>query len=429
MLSLLSFFFLTLLLASQLCFSAPPSHADSGSPDSSFLLVLATATMVPVVIPTACEDWSLNIDDESTKRFWWNNTYSITLWEDTLGIDKQTETITDGDVWSKFIGLQLECAFKICSICHAPEGNDDMKVCCYCGNTVHESCSEHATPEQIMWKLANLPYKEHMRACLQCQAVEYKEGKPPQSSSEHDNALRAARRALTIADEYPAATATKLRDLAKQTERKPNDAALLEELKSLVQSFFQSPQSLQFLRKERVASKGGGIGVVAAQDIPAFSIIGVYPGYLDFLSGEQAKCGRPVPKYALMEYNCANYFNEVFVELQSTFTPFINEPNVDEKSNCAWIQEPHRKNGRLSVICVRDIHQGEELTIGYGPIYPRTYPYCYDAYACHHIEGHAAHPCFSLWHWPTLQESDARFICYIGYSENEDRYALWKSEA
>ncbi|AYU78677.1 SET domain containing protein [Leishmania donovani] len=384
--------------------------------------------MSPVLVPTACENWSLNIDDESTRRFWWNNTYSITLWEETLNIEKQTETITDGDVWSKFIDLQLRCAFKICSICHSPEGNDDMKICCYCGNTVHENCSEPAAPEQIMWKPANLAYVEHMRACFQCQAVDYKEPSAPQSPSECDNARRAAKRALTISDEYPPATVERIQELLQQAETTSNDAVLLGELKSLVQSYFQSPQSLRFLRKERVASKGGGIGVVAAQKIPAFSIIGVYPGYLDFMSGEQAKCGRPVPKYALMEYNCANYFNEVFVELQTTFTPFINEPNVDEKSNCAWIQEPHRKNGRLSVICVRDIQEGEELTIGYGPIYPRTYPYCYDAYACHQIEGHATHPCYSLWHWPTLQEADARFVCYIGYIEKEDCYVLWKNE-
>ncbi|KAK7196757.1 SET domain containing protein [Novymonas esmeraldas] len=386
--------------------------------------------MAPVLVPTACEDWSLNIDDDSEKRFWWNNTYSITLWEETLSIDKQTETITDGDVWSKFIDLQLQCAFKICSICHAPEGNEDMKVCCYCGNTVHVRCSEPATPEQIMWKPSNLPYQEHMRACFQCQAVEYKvAAAAPQLLGEKDSARRAAKRALTVADEYSPATVNSLRRLLQRAEATPSDAGLLSDLQSLMQSFFQSPQSLGFLCKRRVASKGDGVGVVAAKRIPAFSIIGVYPGYLDFLSGEQAKYGRPVPKYALMEYNCADYFNDVFVELQSTFTPFINEPNVDEKSNCAWIQEPHRKNGRLSVICVRDIDEGEELTIGYGPVYPRTYPYCYDAYACHTIEGHAAHPCYSLWHWPTLQEADARFICYIGYIASDDRYSLWKSEA
>ncbi|XQJ26862.1 SET domain containing protein, putative [Leishmania guyanensis] len=384
--------------------------------------------MPPELVPTACKDWSLNVDVESARRFWWNNTYSITLWEETLNIDKLAETITDDDVWSKFIDLQLRCVFKICSICHSPEGNEDMKVCCYCGNTVHENCSEPATPEQIMWKPANLVYAEHMRACFQCQAVEYKEVLAPQSPSECDNARRAAKRALTISDEYPSAIVEKIQRVLQQAEATSNDSVLIVELKLLVQSFFQSPQSLQFLRKARVASKGGGIGVIAAQKIPAFSIIGVYPGYLDFMSGEQAKCGRPIPKYALMEYNCANYFNEVFVELQTTFTPFINEPNVDEKSNCAWIQEAHRKNGRLSVICVRDIQEGEELTIGYGPIYPRTYPYCYDAYACHRIEGHATHPCYSLWHWPTLQEADAQFICYIGYIEREDCYVLWKSE-
>lgn len=385
--------------------------------------------MAPIVVPTACEDWSLNIDNDSTRRFWWNNTYSLTVWEDTLKIDKQTETISDTDVWSKFIEMQICCAFKICSVCHCPEENDDMKICCYCGSTVHVKCSEPATHEQIIWKAANLGFPDQMRACFHCQAVECPEPAPPSVPGEADNVRRAAKRALTISDEYPPETTRKLTAIAAQAEKNPSDSRLMAELQAVVQSFFQSSSSLTFLRKEKIASKAGGIGVVAAQDIPAFTIIGVYPGYLDFLSGEQAKIGRPTSKYALMEYNCANYFNQVFVELQGAFTPFINEPNVDETSNCAWIQEPHRKNGRLSVMCVRDVRQGDELTIGYGPIYPRSYPYCYDAYAFHHVEGHAAIPCFSLWHWPTLEESDAKFVCYVGYHADEDKYALWESTA
>lgn len=385
--------------------------------------------MAPIVVPTACQDWSLNIASESNRRFWWNNTYSITVWEETLKVDKPTESISDSDVWAKFIEMQIFCAFKICSVCHCPEGNDDMKICCYCGNTVHDKCSEPATHEQIIWKPANLNYKEYMRACFHCQAVECDEPVPPTTPGQPDNVRRAAKRALTVSDEYPPEMVRKLETIALQAEKTPNDGGLMTELQKTVQTFFQSSRSLQFLSKERIASKAGGIGVVAAQDIPAFTIIGVYPGYLDFLSGEQGKLGRPTSKYALMEYNCANYFNQVFVELQGAFTPFINEPNVDETSNCAWIQEPHLKNGRLSVMCVRDVRKGEELTIGYGPIYPRTYPYCYDAYAFHRVESHTASPCFSLWHWPTLEESDAKFICYVGYNAETDQYALWQSAA
>ncbi|KPA78403.1 hypothetical protein ABB37_06512 [Leptomonas pyrrhocoris] len=385
--------------------------------------------MVPIVVPTACEDWSLNIDNDSMRRFWWNNTYSITVWEETLNIDKQTETISDCDVWTKFIEVQIHCAFKICSVCHCPEESDDMKICCYCGSTVHDNCSEPATYEQIIWKSANLNFKEHMRACFHCQAVECEEPVPPTSPGQPDNVRRAVRRALTISDEYSPEITKQLQMISAEAEKSPNDASLMAELQKTVLSFFQSRRSLQMFRKERVASKAGGIGVVAAQDIPAFTIIGVYPGYLDFLSGEQGKLGRPTSKYALMEYNCANYFNEVFVEFQDTLTPFINEPNVDEKSNCAWIQEPHRKHGRLSVMCVCDVHEGEELTISYGPIYSRTYPYCYDAYAFHQAEGQAAAPCFYLWHWPTMEESDAKFVCCVAYNAKEDRYALWQNTA
>ncbi|KPI84774.1 hypothetical protein ABL78_6157 [Leptomonas seymouri] len=381
----------------------------------------------PVVVPTACEDWSLNIDNASMRRFWWNSTYSITVWEETMKVEKQTETISDDDVWAKFIEVQIQCPFKICSVCHHPEENDDMKVCCYCGSTVHDNCSEPATHEQLIWKPANLNFENHLRACFHCQAIECNEPVPPTSSGQRDNVRRAARRALTISDEYPPEITKRLQAIAAQAEKAPSDPSLMSDLQKTLLSFFQPNRSLQFLRKERITSKAGGIGVVAVEDIPVFTIIGVYPGYLDFLSGEQAKIGRPVSKYALMEYNCANYFNEVFVELEGTYTPFINEPNVDETSNCAWIQEPHRKNGRLSVMCVRDVHKGEELTIGYGPIYSRNYPYCYDAYALHSVEGHTTIPCFSLWHWPTLEESDAKLVCYVGYHAEDDRYALWQN--
>ncbi|EPY24630.1 hypothetical protein STCU_07084 [Strigomonas culicis] len=149
---------------------------------------------------------------------------------------------------------------------------------------------------------------------------------------------------------------------------------------------------------------------------------------MDALSGEQAKIGRPVPKYALMDLNCADYYNDVFVEFADTFAPFINEPNESETSNCAWIQEPHRVEGRLSIISVKDIKKDEELLIGYGPLYPRSYPFRYDAYAFHPVDGYENPPCFALWYWPTTEEKDAEFVCYVGYKSGEDKYVYWKTK-
>ena len=180
--------------------------------------------------------------------------------------------------------------------------------------------------------------------------------------------------------------------------------------------------------RKPIANKGGGFGVVAVQDIPRFSVVGVYPGYDDPLSGEHAKVGRPGPKYSLVDMNCADYFNRVFGELQKCITPFINEPLPTEQSNCAWIQETTRPEGRLSVMTVCDVKAGQELLIGYGPLYPRDYPYNYDAYAYHLVEGHSDPPCFALWHWKSLDEKESEFVCYVGYDAETDLYHYWETE-
>ena len=40
------------------------------------------------------------------------------------------------------------------------------------------------------------------------------------------------------------------------------------------------------------------------------------------------------------------------------------------------------------MIAVRDIKAGEELLISYGPVYRRTYPFKYDAYALSPVDGY-----------------------------------------
>jgi hypothetical protein len=192
--------------------------------------------------------------------------------------------------------------------------------------------------------------------------------------------------------------------------------------------FFQPGASASWLERRPSPSKGGGLGVFALCDIPRFSVVGVYPGYEDPLSGEQAKRGRPAPKYSLVDLNCADYFNRVFAEFDLCFTPFINEPTPSEKGNCAWIQEKVRQNGRLSVMTVCDIKQGEELLIGYGPLYPRDYPYAYDAYAFHTVDGYDDPACFALWHWANTDEKDAEFVCYVEYSVASNSYTYWETQ-
>lgn len=188
--------------------------------------------------------------------------------------------------------------------------------------------------------------------------------------------------------------------------------------------------SMHMLEKKIISSKGGGVGVVATKDIPAFTVVGVYPGYKDYFSGEQVKIGRPIPRYALMNYNCADRNNCIFDELLDTFTPYINEPSKNEFSNCAWIQEHDYIEGRLSVMTVRAIHRGEELLIGYGPLYPRSYAYNYDAFSFLQIDsdtGDEDDVHYSLWRWTDMDSHNANYVLSIAYNTHTKLYRLSQS--
>ncbi|KEG10414.1 hypothetical protein DQ04_03741070 [Trypanosoma grayi] len=381
---------------------------------------------MPDVVPTACCEWSLNEDEESKRYFWWNNTYSISIWNSTLKLDPPYQQLTDTDVWRAFIQFQVESVYKLCPICRQPEGNKDMKVCYCCGSTVHCGCSNEATDAQIASKPANRGFESHLCACFSCEDVPIPE--IASAVREPCDARRASIRALSIKEEYPQCVVQELLAVASAAEQPHSaaeDAKLIARLRRIVTGFFQTEASCASLTKAKRPEKGGGIGVVAAADIPAHTIIGVYPGYTDALSGEQAKLGRPIAKYALVDLNCADYFNVVFEELQDTFTPFINEPSESEESNCGWIQETKHVEGRLSVMTARDTKKGEELLIGYGPMYPRSYPYRYDAFAFHKTDSVSETTCFALWRCASVDENDTKFLYYVGYNETDDLYYLW----
>ena len=376
-----------------------------------------------VVVPTKCTDWSLNIDHESQKEFWWNSPHSISIWQSNVKV-ADPPNATDDVVWEAFLRYQASAVYKLCVVCNGPEQNTDCFICSKCGGTAHPDCATPPPKGAVDEKRANRLVKDKLCVCRKCS------GQPAPTKPidrELPNARRATIRALASSSEYPAALTAQLKALLHRIEKQePGDH--LAECARLVASHFQPKSSSSFVKKEPIASKAGGIGVVAVKAIPRFTVIGVYPGYEDPLSGEQAKCGRPGPRYSLVDLNCADYFNEVFVEFSQCFTPFINEPNENEFSNTAWIQEPHRPEGRLSVMTVRDIAEGEELLIGYGPLYPRTYPHNYDAYAYHHVDNYDDPPCFALWHWTTLEEKDAEFVLYCGYDRKTDTYTYWETE-
>eukprot|EP00759_Apiculatamorpha_spiralis_P023910 PhF_6_TR27400/c0_g1_i1/m.40334 len=331
---------------------------------------------------------------------------------------------TDTDVWRAYLERQDTSVYKQCGICNGPQDNDDMYLCCYCGNDVHIDCSKVATPEQIAWKDANDSMVDRMRCCFTCDAVPLPD--PPRKiEPREDNVRRCLWRVKLLLKEYPANLQGEIAKFETEYTRLTPEQGM-EKLQTLVALHFQPDRASFFTRK--IPNKGGGTGVIAKKFIPRFTRVGIYPGYLDVMSGEQCKLNRPTPKYSLVDMNCADYFNRVFPELKYTITPFLNEPLPTEHANCAWIQETTLPEGRLSVMTVKDIHEGDEVMIGYGPLYPRTYDYNYDAYAFHPVEGYNNPPCFALWHWTTTVENDGNLICYVGYDKEKDSYYLWEDD-
>ncbi|PWU95202.1 hypothetical protein C4B63_23g190 [Trypanosoma cruzi] len=123
------------------------------------------------VVPTASRDWSLNKEKESGRLFWWNCKYSISIWDSNLNLGQPRHELTDLLVWQAFLHFQVASVYKLCFVCHQPEGNEDMKVCCFCGLTVHCDCSREATAEQVAWKPANFGFEAYLRACFNCEDV------------------------------------------------------------------------------------------------------------------------------------------------------------------------------------------------------------------------------------------------------------------
>lgn len=382
------------------------------------------------ILPSKGADWSRNLDESSKKEFWWHKNYCVSVWATSLQLPCKPEEATDFEVWQAFIQFRINTVYKLCGVCNGPEQREDFKVCCYCGHSVHQkTCSNEASGEQIAWKAANKGFEKHLVACVACEDEKPRE---VDNSMQTDGPRRCAIRALALAKEYPQHIRTELermrRVLSSDKAANRDDDEDMDTIQDLVAQHFQPHNSRKLVERVRIATKNNGFGIRAKKNIPRFTVVGVYPGYDDPLSGEHAKAGRPGPKYSLVDMNCADYFNRVFDEFGKCITPFINEPMPDEKSNVAWIQEPTRPEGRLSVMTVRDIKAGEELLIGYGPLYPRDYPYNYDAYAFHGVDGHSSPPCLALWHWKTTEESDSEFVCYIGYDEDADTYEYWETE-
>ena len=163
--------------------------------------------------------------------------------------------------------------------------------------------------------------------------------------------------------------------LPPEMRERINATKTKDELQEVLSDYHNRNKGLFEIRK----CEKQGVGVFATQDIPAYTIIGRYPGY----PVDPAHKFSVVPKYILVRFNPADDDNKIYHEFQGAITPFLNEPSAHESPNCSWFQEenPYIEEGRYSIITTRPIKKGEECTINYGPVYHRDYPYSKRSYS------------------------------------------------
>eukprot|EP01064_Diplonema_japonicum_P027837 TRINITY_DN4135_c0_g1_i2.p1 TRINITY_DN4135_c0_g1~~TRINITY_DN4135_c0_g1_i2.p1 ORF type:complete len:337 (+),score=30.60 TRINITY_DN4135_c0_g1_i2:197-1207(+) len=298
-------------------------------------------------------------------------------------------------------------------------------VCGTCLKHCHLNCSRHCTMvvDSTLWET----YGPYLKTCVVCKDESaprdgFVEGGPTDDQMSAQAALNRLKSVF-----LPHGTRSRLQAAETQlTNKTASDRSTLKTVSAILRDHY-CPGKHHTAFQLRASHKGGH-GIFATKFIPALTRVGIYPGYPDPNSADQCLRGRPSPKYALAEFNAADYYNVPFPELMETITPFLNEPGEGEQSNTAWLQETGDpiEHGRLSVITVRDIHEGEEVTLSYGPLYPRDYPYAYDAYSFHPAEednGDTIPETFILWYYSS-REAEAEQKGWVKY-ESGTRDLRW----
>lgn len=131
---------------------------------------------------------------------------------------------------------------------------------------------------------------------------------------------------------------------------------------------------------------GKGKGVVALTHIPAWTMVGPYPGKVYTIEEHERlkEAGIIDDEYAvefwsgrvgdkILEDRILNpRMHGGFLPRYATaVAPFVNEPDVNVKPSLVWVW--NFPNRRIEMWTRRDVRPGEELSICYGEYYERSY--------------------------------------------------------
>eukprot|EP01065_Artemidia_motanka_P029638 TRINITY_DN35723_c0_g1_i1.p1 TRINITY_DN35723_c0_g1~~TRINITY_DN35723_c0_g1_i1.p1 ORF type:complete len:403 (+),score=97.38 TRINITY_DN35723_c0_g1_i1:133-1341(+) len=370
--------------------------------------------------------WGLHEDTEGQGKYFYCAAVEISTWVRHLDLPPNVspEQATDEQLWCALFDRQIREAYKLCNVCASPQekSSNPFFVCGSCSRHCHLRCSGSCSSVVCTEVWEN--YAPYLRSCDSCEGKKTPstEFVPGGMTPDQLSAQACLNRLKSV--QLPHALRAKLTGVEEKLatralpEKEANDqiAELMTE--------HHCPNGSHRLFQLSKSSKGG-VGVFATTFVPRLTRVGIYPGYPDPLSGEQGSRGRPTPKYALAEFNAADYYNCCFPELRGCLTQFINEPGVGEQSNVAWLQErsPIIEDGRLSIVTVKDLQEGDECTLSYGPLYPRDYPYSYDAYSFHPVSEDPDDPTgvYALWYYGS-RDAEAENKGYVRYDHRTDRF-------
>eukprot|EP01062_Namystynia_karyoxenos_P076429 TRINITY_DN7493_c0_g1_i1.p1 TRINITY_DN7493_c0_g1~~TRINITY_DN7493_c0_g1_i1.p1 ORF type:complete len:399 (+),score=75.76 TRINITY_DN7493_c0_g1_i1:90-1286(+) len=360
--------------------------------------------------------WGLHDDQDGQGQYYYCQQIDLSTWVRHIDLPAGVtpEAATDEQLWCALVDRQIRDAFKMCATCASARETweDPFFICGTCLRHCHLACSQPCSAVVCteIWE----DYAPYLRSCDVCDrkrpaAKEFVDGGP---TADQLSAQAALNRLKSV--QMPHQVRESLQAVEEQLgAQRITDGAAMDRICEICTDHY-CPRGSHRLFKLAPSPKGG-IGVFTAEDVPKLTRVGIYPGYPDPLSGEQSNRGRPTPKYALAEFNAADYYNHCFPELRGCLTQFINEPGPKEASNVAWLQEqsPVIEDGRLSIVTVRDLKAGEELHLSYGPLYPRDYPYAYDAYSFHLVEeGQGAPDVYALWYYASREsEAECKMFC------------------
>jgi hypothetical protein len=129
--------------------------------------------------------------------------------------------------------------------------------------------------------------------------------------------------------------------------------------------------------------EGKGRGLVARRDVPAWTLVGPYPGRVYTYAQHGALKARGVcdDEYAVEFWDSrpGGRIGETVVldpRVGGEFryagvTPFVNEPSASQRPNVVWVWNFPKH--RIELWTSRALRAGDELTVCYGDAYERKY--------------------------------------------------------